>query len=94
MALELTERELLDLGFELEETTEGSSYKIIAKKWVGDNQAFFLYENKLDTYLWKEAICFINFEIVVESDRGYITVIDNIETLERFHELENVLNKK
>jgi hypothetical protein len=93
MALELTERELLDLGFELEDSHEGSFYKIIAKKSVGDNQAFFLYEKKLDNYLWKEGICFINFEIVVESDRGYITVIDNIETLERFHELETVLNK-
>jgi hypothetical protein len=91
MALELTEQELKNLGFELEKLAEYSFYEVSAKKPVGENCAFFLYEEKRDTYTGS---LLRNFEIVVESDRGYITVIDNIETLERFHELETVLNKK
>jgi hypothetical protein len=43
---------------------------------------------------WESGITYTTFTIVVETDRGYVSIVDDIETLERFHELENVLNKK
>jgi hypothetical protein len=94
MALKLTEQELKDLGFKLTSPTEGSFIKIHARKSVGYNDAFFLYEEKSDMYSWREGVIFRSFEIVTDTDNGFRTVIDNIETLERFHELENCLNKK
>lgn len=92
MALRITEQELKELGFILHDISEGSQYKIHARKSVGDGCAFFLYEESFDMYLWREGKIFRKFEIVTESDNGFTTVINDIDSLERFIELETVLN--
>lgn len=97
MALELTQEELYDLGFTLkDEDFENRRYKQVgfsATKYVGNEFAFFYY---CDINVDDHGLAGRNhvFDIRVNNTTGMESVISNIETLERFHELENVLNKK
>ena len=96
MALELTEQELLGLGFFVEDNNEwvgplGYKMWIDAYKKVGNQDGFFHYFQRQFTDVSR-----MEHEFTVSSSDGgdTSTLISNIETLERFHELENVLNKK
>lgn len=91
MALELTEQQLKDLGFNVEDMKKDSEryIKIYAQKKIKHSEAFFYYFYSFDTK--SNEVKHHRFDLLC----GDVSiVISNIETLERFHELERVLNKE
>lgn len=90
MALELTEQELKDLWFTIiDYKATGFHIWLHAQKGVGDADGYFEYFQRQFPGCPMEH----TFSLISSDGGNASTLISNIETLERFHELETVLNK-